>query len=83
MLLVRVQPGVPFLCVGCIACNTPIRCTLVLLQNGTTPPLASMESLVRLAKRLAGGLELLRGLGVELEHVVVAREDHSHADGLG
>ncbi len=42
-----------------------------------------MESLVRLAKRLAGGLEFLRGLGVELEHVVMARDDHSHADGLG
>ena len=68
---------------GCIACNAPIRCTLVLLQNGTAPPLAGADSLVRLPKRLAGGLELLRGLGVELEHVVMARDDHSHADGLG
>ena len=38
---------------------------------------------MRLAKRLAGGLEFFRGLGVELEHVVVARDNHSRADDLG
>ena len=38
---------------------------------------------MRLAKRLAGGLEFLRVLGIELEHVVVARDDRIRADGLG
>ena len=55
----------------------------MMLQKGTAPALAGLEGLVRLAKRLAGGLEFLRGFGVELEHVVMARDDHSHADGLG
>ena len=32
---------------------------------------------------MAGGLEFLRGFAVELEHVVVAWDDHSRADGLG
>ena len=36
-----------------------------------------------MAKRLAGGLEFFWGLGVELEHVVVARDNHSRADDLG
>ena len=54
-----------------------------MLQKGTAPAPAGLEGLVRLAKRLAGGLEFLRRFGVELEHVVVARDDHSHADGLG
>ena len=54
-----------------------------MLQKGTAPALAGLEGLVRLAKRLAGGLEFLRGFAVELEHVVVAWDDHSRADGLG
>ena len=55
----------------------------MILQKGTAPALAGLEGLVRLAKRLAGGLEFLRGFAVELEHVVVAWDDHSRADGLG
>ena len=38
---------------------------------------------MRLAKHVARGLEFRRGFGVELEHVVVTRDGHSRADGLG
>ena len=55
----------------------------MILQKGTAPALAGLEGVVRLAKCLACGLEFLRGLGVELEHVVVARDDRTRADGLG
>ena len=55
----------------------------ILFQPFTAPPLAVTQHAIRLTAPLGLSHKSLRRGGVELEHLVVARNHHPRADGVG